>query len=78
MALRWIALGALMGVGPIYFWRLTTETEIWDFGLLKEAHIGGQTILKDLTTSVEQTSWGQVKTSLEDMHTNYLGRILLS
>ena len=50
-----------MGVGPIYFWRLTTETESWDFGLLKEAHIGGQTITRDLTTSVEQKSWGQVK-----------------
>ncbi len=53
-----------MGIGPIYFWRLTTEMEIWDFGLLKEAHIGGQTIIRDLTTSVKQTSWGQVKASL--------------
>lgn len=55
-----------MGVGPIYFWRLTTETEIWDFGLLREAHIGGQTITRDLTTSVEQTSWGQIKASPGD------------
>ena len=56
-----------MGVGPIYFWRLTTEVEIWDFGLLKEAHIGGQTIIRDRATSVKQTSWGQVKTSLEEV-----------
>ena len=55
-----------MGVGPIYFWRLTTETEIWDFGLLKEAHIGGQTITRDRATAVEQTSWGQIKASPGD------------
>ena len=53
-----------VGVGPIYITHLTQEVEGWDFGLLKEAHIGGQTIVRDLTTSVEQTSWGQVKTSL--------------
>ena len=55
-----------MGVGPIYFWRLTTETEVWDFGLLKEARIGGKTITRDWATSVEQTSWGQLKAFLGD------------
>lgn len=65
-----------VGVGPIYCWRLTTETEVWDFGLLKEAHIGGQIIIRDMTTSVGQTSWGQIKTSLEELHTNYPSRML--
>ncbi len=55
-----------VGVGPIYITRLTTETEIWDFGLLREAHIGGQTIIRDRATSVEQTSWGRVKGSRGD------------
>ena len=52
-----------VGIGPVYVEHYTQETEIWDFGLLKEAHIGGQTIIRDLATSVEQTSWGQVKMS---------------
>ena len=55
-----------VGVGPVYITHFTTEAEIWDFGLLKEAHIGGQTIIRDVTTSVEQTSWGQLKTSLSN------------
>lgn len=54
-----------VGIGPVYITHLTDETESWDFGLLKEAHIGGQTIIRALATSVEQTSWGQVKTSFE-------------
>lgn len=52
-----------MGVGPIYITHFTSETEIWDFGLLKEAHIGGQIVIRDIPTSVEQTSWGQIKAS---------------
>ena len=59
-----------VGIGPIYITHFTTETEFWDFGLLKEAHIGGQTILRDLGdlgTAVEQTSWGQVKSSFEEV-----------
>ena len=52
-----------VGIGPVYVEHPTQETESWDFGLLKEAHLGGQTIIRDLATSVEQTSWGQVKTS---------------
>ena len=52
-----------VGIGPVYVEHFTQETESWDFGLLKEAHLGGQTIIRDLATSVEQTSWGQVKTS---------------
>ena len=55
-----------VGVGPIYITHLTSENEIWDFGLLKEAHIGGQTIIRDATTPVEPTSWGQLKTSLSN------------
>ena len=55
-----------VGIGPIYITHYTEETEIWDFGLLKEAHIGGQTITRDRATSVEQTSWGQLKTSPGD------------
>ena len=65
-----------VGVGPIYITNLTDEVEAWNYGLLKEAHIGGQIVIRDLTTSVEQTSWGQVKTSLEDLHTNYPSRML--
>ncbi len=54
-----------VGVGPIYITRFTTEVELWNFGLLKEAHIGGQIITRDWdwTTPVEQISWGQLKTS---------------
>ena len=55
-----------VGVGPIYITNLTDDVEAWNFGLLREAHIGGQTITRDLTTSVEQTSWGQVKASPGD------------
>ena len=55
-----------VGVGLVYITHSTDDTEGWDFGLLKEAHIGGQTIVRNLTTSVEQTSWGQVKTSPGD------------
>ena len=58
-----------VGVGPVYITHFTTELEFWDFGLLKEAHIGGQTITyyKGSETSVEQTSWGQVKSSFEEV-----------
>ena len=56
-----------VGVGPVYITHLIGEIEVWDFGLLKEAHIGGQTIIRDRATSVKQTSWGQVKTSLEEV-----------
>ena len=56
-----------VGVGPIYIVHYTDDVEGWDFGLLKEAHMGGQTILRDMTTSVEQTSWGQVKASPGDL-----------
>ena len=52
-----------VGIGPVYVEHYTQESETWDFGLLKEAHIGGQTIIRNLATSVEQTSWGQVKSS---------------
>ena len=55
-----------VGVGPVYITHFTTETEIWDFGRLKEAHIGGQTIIRDRATSVKQASWGQVKASPGD------------
>ena len=51
-------------VGLVYFTRFTTEVEAWNFAHLKEAHISGQTILRDHITSVGQTSWGQVKASL--------------
>ncbi len=50
-----------VGVGPIYITQFTTEVEFWNFGLLKEAHIGGRVITRDWTTAVEQTSWGHVK-----------------
>ena len=50
-----------VGIGPIFITNYTTETEIWDFGRLKEAQIGNQTITRDLVTSVEQTPWGQIK-----------------
>ena len=53
-----------VGVGPIYITNFTDEVEAWNFGLLKEAHIGDQTIIRDMTTPVEQTNWGQLKTSL--------------
>ena len=53
-----------VGVGPIYITNLTDDAEAWNFGLLKEAHLGGQTIIRDMTTPVEPTSWGQLKTSL--------------
>ena len=52
-----------VGVGPVYITNMTTETEAWDLAHLKEAHIGGQTILMDQITSVDRTSWGQVKAS---------------
>ena len=55
-----------VGVGPIYIVHYTDDVEGWNFGLLKEAHIGGQIITRDMTTSVEQTSWGQLKTSLHN------------
>ncbi len=58
-----------VGVGPIYITTFTTELELWDFGLLKEAHIGGQIITRDWTdwtTSVEQISWGQLKATSSD------------
>ncbi|MCY4606533.1 MAG: hypothetical protein OXE49_20050 [Gemmatimonadetes bacterium] len=55
-----------VGVGPIYITNLTDDVEAWNFGLLKEAHIGGQIITRDWPTSVEQTSWGQVKASPGD------------
>ena len=54
-----------VNVGPVYFRIFPQEIEALDFGRLKEAHIGGQTILRDQITSVEQTSWGQVKASLD-------------
>ncbi len=56
-----------VGVGPIYITNLTDEVESWDFGLLKEAHIGGQTITRNRVTLVKQTSWGKVKMSLGDL-----------
>ena len=65
-----------VGVGPIYITHLTDEVEAWNFGLLKEAHIGGQIIIRDQATSVEQTSWGQLKMSPGDrsMPRAYKGR----
>ena len=56
-----------VGIGPVYITHFTDDVEGWNFGLLREAHIGGQTITRGLTTSVEQTSWGQVKTNLEEV-----------
>ena len=54
-----------VNVGPVYFRIFPQEIEALDFGRLKEAHIGGQTIIRDQITSVDQTSWGQVKASLD-------------
>ncbi len=50
-----------VGVGPVFITNFTTETEIGDFGRLKEAQIGNRTIIRDLSTPVEQTRWGQIK-----------------
>ena len=64
-SMEWVEVFEV-GVGPVYITHFTSEAEIWDFGLLKEAHIGGQTIIRDPATSVEQMSWGQVKMSPGD------------
>ena len=54
-----------VNVGPVYITHMTQDTEVWDFGRLKEAHIGGRTILRAQITSVDQTSWGQIKASID-------------
>ncbi len=57
----------LADVGPVFIKWYPTETEVWDIGKLKEAHVGGKVIPGDAVTPISRTTFGQLKTIFKEM-----------